>query len=67
MTQRVPKAVSASAKPVNRLHVAFGTNLVVSAEGFVGIAALVLLIVGFAFVVGGLRWSLPLPVVIGTS
>ena len=61
MTRRVPKSVSSTGKPVNRLHVAIDSKLVVSAEGFVGIAALVVLVAGLSFVVGGLRWSLPLP------
>lgn len=58
MTSRVPKAVPTSGKSVNRLHVAIGSKLVVSAEGFVGIAALVALVAGLAFVVGGLRSTL---------
>jgi hypothetical protein len=59
--RKVPKIVLGSSKSVNRLHVAFGTKLVINAEGLVGIVALVVLVVGFAFVAGGLHWTLPLP------
>lgn len=61
MTRKVSRDVHSFCKPVNRLHVAFGSKLVISAEGFIGIAAVVVLVVGFAFVVGGLGWKVPLP------
>lgn len=59
MTRRIGKTDGRSTGRMDRLHVAFGNKLVISAQGKVGIVALLLLVAGLTLLVGGMHWTLP--------
>jgi hypothetical protein len=59
VTRPNAKDTSRSTSGVDRVCVTFGDKVVISAEGRLGIAALVVVLVIIVVVLSGLHWTIP--------
>ena len=57
MIHRMTRTKRGSVDHQDRVHVAIGNRLLISAEGKLGIAALVLLMLGLGGVLAGIHWT----------